>query len=276
MAYAAGFLETERCVMEYREYNNILFEAKEGIGYVTMNRPKALNALNTEVVAELDDLFTKIEADDEVKVVIITGAGRAFIGGADIVYMGALDGLKGREFVMQGQAVMDKIENLSKPVIAAINGFSLGGGNELAMSCDIRIASEAAKFGQPEVNLGIIPGYGGTQRLPRLVGKGVAKKLILTGAMIGAEEALKIGLVDEVVPAEELMTKVEEMAKTIMTKAPIAVKMAIAAINNGMNTDLRTGVQFEAEAFQTTFNSEDRVEGMAAFLEKRPAEFKNR
>lgn len=276
MAYAAGFLETERCVMEYREYNNILFEAKEGIGYVTMNRPKALNALNTEVVAELDDLFTKIEADDEVKVVIITGAGRAFIGGADIAYMGALDGLKGREFVMQGQAVMDKIENLSKPVIAAINGFSLGGGNELAMSCDIRIASEAAKFGQPEVNLGIIPGYGGTQRLPRLVGKGVAKKLILTGAMIGAEEALKIGLVDGVVPAEELMTKVEEMAKTIMTKAPIAVKMAIAAINNGMNTDLRTGVQFEAEAFQTTFNSEDRVEGMAAFLEKRPAEFKNR
>lgn len=276
MAYAAGFLETERCVMEYREYNNILFEAKEGIGYVTMNRPKALNALNTEVVAELDDLFTKIEADDEVKAVIITGAGRAFIGGADIAYMGALDGLKGREFVMQGQAVMDKIENLSKPVIAAINGFSLGGGNELAMSCDIRIASEAAKFGQPEVNLGIIPGYGGTQRLPRLVGKGVAKKLILTGAMIGAEEALKIGLVDEVVPAEELMTKVEEMAKTIMTKAPIAVKMAIAAINNGMNTDLRTGVQFEAEAFQTTFNSEDRVEGMAAFLEKRPAEFKNR
>lgn len=276
MAYAAGFLETERCVMEYREYNNILFEAKEGIGYVTMNRPKALNALNTEVVAELDDLFTKIEADDEVKVVIITGAGRAFIGGADIAYMGALDGLKGREFVMQGQALMEKIENLSKPVIAAINGFSLGGGNELAMSCDIRIASEAAKFGQPEVNLGIIPGYGGTQRLPRLVGKGVAKKLILTGAMIGAEEALKIGLVDEVVPAEELMTKVEEMAKTIMTKAPIAVKMAIAAINNGMNTDLRTGVQFEAEAFQTTFNSEDRVEGMAAFLEKRPAEFKNR
>lgn len=276
MAYAAGFLETERCVMEYREYNNILFEAKEGIGYVTMNRPKALNALNTEVVAELDDLFTKIEADDEVKVAIITGAGRAFIGGADIAYMGALDGLKGREFVMQGQAVMDKIENLSKPVIAAINGFSLGGGNELAMSCDIRIASEAAKFGQPEVNLGIIPGYGGTQRLPRLVGKGVAKKLILTGAMIGAEEAMKIGLVDEVVPAEELMTKVEEMAKTIMTKAPIAVKMAIAAINNGMNTDLRTGVQFEAEAFQTTFNSEDRVEGMAAFLEKRPAEFKNR
>lgn len=276
MAYAAGFLETERCVMEYREYNNILFEAKEGIGYVTMNRPKALNALNTEVVAELDDLFTKIEADDEVKVVIITGAGRAFIGGADIAYMGALDGLKGREFVMQGQAVMDKIENLSKPVIAAINGFSLGGGNELAMSCDIRIASEAAKFGQPEVNLGIIPGYGGTQRLPRLVGKGVAKKLILTGAMIGAEEALKIGLVDEVVPADELMTRAEEMAKTIMTKAPIAVKMAIAAINNGMNTDLRTGVQFEAEAFQTTFNSEDRVEGMAAFLEKRPAEFKNR
>lgn len=262
--------------MEYKEYKNILFEAKEGIGYVTMNRPKALNALNTEVVAELDDLFTAIELDEEVKVVIITGAGKAFIGGADIAYMGALDGLKGREFVMQGQAFMDKLENLSKPVIAAINGFSLGGGNELAMSCDIRIASEAAKFGQPEVNLGIIPGYGGTQRLPRLVGKGIAKKLILTAEIIGAEEAFKIGLVDEIVPAEELMAKAEAMAKTIMSKAPIAIKMAIAAINNGMNTDLRTGVQFEAEAFQTTFNSEDRVEGMAAFLEKRPAEFKNR
>ncbi|MBR4090280.1 MAG: enoyl-CoA hydratase/isomerase family protein, partial [Mogibacterium sp.] len=180
------------------------------------------------------------------------------------------------EFVMQGQAVMDKIENLSKPVIAAINGFSLGGGNELAMSCDIRIASEAAKFGQPEVNLGIIPGYGGTQRLPRLVGKGIAKKLILTAEIISAEEAFKIGLVDEVVPAEELMARAEAMAKTIMSKAPIAVKMAISAINNGMNTDLRTGVRFEAEAFQTTFNTEDRVEGMAAFLEKRPAEFKNR
>ncbi len=262
--------------MEYKEYKNILFEAKEGIGYVTMNRPKALNALNTEVVAELDDLFTAIELDEEVKIVIITGAGRAFIGGADIAYMGALDGLKGREFVMQGQAVMDKIENLSKPVIAAINGFSLGGGNELAMACDIRIASEAAKFSQPEVNLGIIPGYGGTQRLPRLVGKGIAKKLILTAEFIGAEEAFKIGLVDEVVAADDLMARAEEMAKTIMSKAPIAVKMAIAAINNGMNTDLRTGVQFEAEAFQITFNSEDRVEGMAAFLEKRPAEFKNK
>lgn len=262
--------------MEYKEYNNILFEAKEGIGYVTMNRPKALNALNTEVVAELDDLLDLIEKDDDVKVVIITGAGRAFIGGADIAYMGALEGIKGREFVMQGQAVMDKIENLSKPVIAAINGFSLGGGNELAMSCDIRIASEAAKFGQPEVNLGIIPGYGGTQRLPRLVGKGIAKKLILTAAIIDAQEAFKIGLVDEVVAPDELMTKAEEMAKTIMTKAPIAVKMAIAAINNGMNTDLRTGVQYEAEAFGTAFNTEDRIEGMAAFLEKRPAEFKNK
>ncbi|MEE0772083.1 MAG: enoyl-CoA hydratase-related protein [Anaerovoracaceae bacterium] len=262
--------------MEYKEYKNILFEVKEGIGYVTMNRPKAMNALNTEVVAELDDLFTDIEADDEVKAVIVTGAGRAFVGGADIAYMGALDGLKGREFVMQGQAMMDRVENLSKPVIAAINGFALGGGNELAMACDIRIASEAAKFGQPEVNLGIIPGYGGTQRLPRLVGKGVAKKLVLTAEIIDAQEALKIGLVDEVVAAEELMEKAEAMAKTIMAKAPIAVKMAIAAINNGMNTDLRTGIQFEAEAFQTSFNSEDRVEGMAAFLEKRTAEFKNR
>lgn len=258
------------------EYKNLIFEVKEGIGYVTMNRPKALNALNNEVISELDILFTNIENDDDVKIVILTGAGRAFVAGADIAHMSQLGPLEGRDMVIKGQRVMEKIENLSKPVIAAINGFSLGGGCELAMSCDIRIASDAAKFGQPEVNLGIIPGYGGTQRLPRLVGKGVAKKLIMTAEIIDANEALRIGLVDEVVAADELMNEAEKLAKTIMQKAPIAVKMAKAAINHGMNTDLKTGIQLEAEAFSNSFVSEDRVEGMKAFLEKRDAVFKNR
>ena len=258
------------------EYKNIIFEKKNGIGYVTVNRPEALNALNDSVIEELDSVFRAIDRDDEVRVVIITGAGRAFVAGADIAQMSRLDGSEGRVMSMRGQKVMEFIEFMDKPVIAAVNGFALGGGNELSMACDIRIASEAAKFGQPEVNLGIIPGYGGTQRLPRLVGKGMAKKLIYSAEMIDAEEAYRIGLVDEVVPAEELMEAAEKLAKTIMSKAPIAIKMAKVAINNGMNTDLKTGVQFEAEAYTSTFVSEDRVEGMKAFVEKRPAEFKNK
>ena len=258
------------------EYENIIFEKKNGIVYVTVNRPEALNALNDSVIEELDSVFRAIDRDDEVRVVIITGAGRAFVAGADIAQMSRLDGSEGRVMSMRGQKVMEFIEFMDKPVIAAVNGFALGGGNELSMACDIRIASEAAKFGQPEVNLGIIPGYGGTQRLPRLVGKGMAKKLIYSAEMIDAEEAYRIGLVDEVVSAEELMEAAEKLAKTIMSKAPIAIKMAKVAINNGMNTDLKTGVQFEAEAYTSTFVSEDRVEGMKAFVEKRPAEFKNK
>ncbi len=258
------------------EYQNIIFDKKDGIGYVTMNRPKALNALNTEVLTELDDVFRAIDKDDEVRVAIVTGEGRSFIAGADIAQMSELNGTEGRDMTIQGQKVMELIESINKPVIAAVNGFALGGGNELAMACDIRIASEKAKFGQPEVNLGIIPGYGGTQRLPRLVGKGMAKKLIYSAEMIDAQEAYRIGLVDEVVPAEELMEAAEKLAKTIMSKAPIAIKMAKVAINNGINTDLTIGVQFEAESYTSTFVSEDRVEGMKAFVEKRPAEFKNK
>ena len=258
------------------EYKNIIFDKKVGIGYVTMNRPKALNALNTEVLTELDDVFRAIDKDDEVRVAIVTGEGRSFIAGADIAQMSELNGTEGRDMTIQGQKVMELIESINKPVIAAVNGFALGGGNELAMACDIRIASEKAKFGQPEVNLGIIPGYGGTQRLPRLVGKGMAKKLIYSAEMIDAQEAYRIGLVDEVVPAEELMEAAEKLAKTIMSKAPIAIKMAKVAINNGINTDLTIGVQFEAESYTSTFVSEDRVEGMKAFVEKRPAEFRNK
>ena len=258
------------------EYKNIIFDKKDGIGYVAMNRPKALNALNTEVLTELDDVFRAIDKDDEVRVAIVTGEGRSFIAGADIAQMSELNGTEGRDMTIQGQKVMELIESINKPVIAAVNGFALGGGNELAMACDIRIASEKAKFGQPEVNLGIIPGYGGTQRLPRLVGKGMAKKLIYSAEMIDAQEAYRIGLVDEVVPAEELMEAAEKLAKTIMSKAPIAIKMAKVAINNGINTDLTIGVQFEAESYTSTFVSEDRVEGMKAFVEKRPAEFRNK
>ena len=258
------------------EYENIIFEKKNGIGYVTVNRPEALNALNDSVIEELDSVFRAIDRDDEVRVVIITGAGRAFVAGADIAQMSRLDGSEGRVMSMRGQKMMEFIEFMDKPVIAAVNGFALGGGNELSMACDIRIASETAKFGQPEVNLGIIPGYGGTQRLPRLVGRGMAKKLIYSAEIIDAEEAYRIGLVDEVVPADQLMDTAAKLAETIASKAHIAVKMAKAAINNGMNTDLKTGVQFEAEAYASTFVSEDRVEGMKAFLEKRPAKFKNR
>ncbi len=258
------------------EYENIIFEKKDGIGYVTVNRPEVLNALNDSVIEELDSVFRAIDRDDEVRVVIITGAGRAFVAGADIAQMSRLDGSEGRVMSMRGQKVMEFIEFMDKPVIAAVNGFALGGGNELSMACDIRIASETAKFGQPEVNLGIIPGYGGTQRLPRLVGRGMAKKLIYSAEIIDAEEAYRIGLVDEIVPADQLMDTAAKLAETIASKAPIAVKLAKAAINNGMNTDLKTGVQFEAEAYASTFVSEDRVEGMKAFLEKRPAKVKNR
>lgn len=258
------------------EYKNILLEEKEGIAYVTLNRPKALNALNTEVLSELDSAFRYIDKTEDIRTVIVTGSGRAFIAGADIAQMSALDGTEGRDMTIQGQKVMELIENINKPVIAAVNGFALGGGCELAMACDVRFASEKAKFGQPEVNLGIIPGYGGTQRLPRLVGKGMAKYLIYSAELISAQDAKEIGLVQKVVPAEELMAEAEKFARTIMAKAPVAIKMAKVAINNGMNLDLNSGVAYEAEAYTSTFVSSDRVEGMKAFVEKREAQFKGK
>ena len=259
------------------EYQNIKLEVKEGIAYVTVNRPKALNALNTEVLSELLDAFTYVNNTPEVKIAILTGEGRAFVAGADIAQMRSLETAgEGREMTMMGQRVFEYMENIDKPIIAAVNGFALGGGCEIAMACDIRIASEKAKFGQPEVNLGIIPGFGGTQRLPRLVGKGMGKYLIMSAQMIDAQEAYRIGLVEKVVPAESLIEECESLAKLIMSKAPIAVKMAKHAINNGLNTDLRTGVAYEAEAYTTTFGTADRVEGMSAFLEKRDAKFQNK
>ena len=257
-------------------FENIKYLVEDGIAFVTINRPKALNALNTATLNELSKAMDMVQEDKQVSVAVVTGEGRSFVAGADIGQMKDLNTVDGRDMTILGQKVFDKIENIDKPVIAAINGFALGGGCELSMSCDIRIASEKAKFGQPEVNLGIIPGYGGTQRLPRLVGKGMAKYLIYTGEMIDAHEALRIGLVQKVVAPEELLDKAIEIAKTIMGKAPIAIKMAKHAINKGLNVDLHSGVSYETEAYTTTFGTEDRVEGMTAFVEKRSAEFKNR
>ena len=257
-------------------YQTIKYEVKNGTGYVTINRPEALNALNKTVLEELFDVFGKIDEDDSVKVVILTGEGRSFVAGADIAQMSTLTVSEGRAFGAYGQKVMNYIEKIEKPVIAAVNGFALGGGCELAMACDFRIASSKAKFGQPEVGLGITPGFGGTQRLSKLVGKGMAKMLILTADTINAEEALRIGLVEKVVEHEELMPACEAIAAKIASKAPIAVGMVKTCINKGYHLDLFSGSALEAEAFGGCFGTEDQKEGMKAFLEKRPAEFKNR
>lgn len=257
-------------------YEYLLYEVNDGIAKVTINRPKILNPLSKEVLDELYDAFTKFDEDPEAQVAILTGEGRAFVAGADISQMVDLTGIEGQAMMKQGAKVMDHIESVSKPVIAAVNGFALGGGCELAMACDIRVASEAAKFGQPEVNLGIIPGFGGTQRLPRLVGKGMGKYMIMTTDMIDANEAYRIGLVEKVVPAEELIAKCEEIAKIIMSKAPIAIRAAKSAINTGIMLDVKTGVAVEGEACGVPFCSEDRIEGMKAFLEKRDANFSNK
>lgn len=257
-------------------FQNLNYEVKNNIATVTVNRPKALNALSEEVLEELLQAFTMADKDSEVKAVILTGEGRAFVAGADISQMVALSGIDGQDLMKKGALVMNHIEEINKPVIGAINGFALGGGCELAMACDIRIASVNAKFGQPEVNLGIIPGFGGTQRLPRLVGKGMGKYLMMTAEMIGAEEALRIGLVEKVVPAEDLISTCETIANTIMGKAPIAIKALKVAVNHGIMLDVKTGVALEGEACAAPFCSEDRIEGMSAFLEKRPAKFENK
>jgi len=256
------------------EYANLLFEKEGGIGIVTINRPKALNALNAATIYELDRMADQLAKDDEVKVVIITGGGeKAFVAGADITEMQPMSPIEGRNWGKLGQAVFNKIENLPKPVIAAVNGFALGGGNELAMACDIRIASDNAKFGQPEVSLGIPPGFAGTQRLPRLVGKGRAKELLFTGDTIDAAEALRIGLANKVVAPEELMNAAKAMAKRIMSRAPVAVQICKSAVNEGLDVDLDSAVAYEAEVFGLCFATADQKEGMAAFVEKRKPNF---
>lgn len=259
-----------------REYRNIIFEIKSGIGYITINRPDSLNALNSDVFDELEIALQEIRTNNSIEAVIITGAGKAFVAGADIGLMSDLSAMEGRTWTMRGQNIFNELEAIEKPVLAAVNGYALGGGCELAMACDIIFASDKAKFGQPEVNLGIIPGYGGTQRLPRIVGEKNAKYLIFSGEIIDANEAFRIGLVQKVFPAENLLEEVEIFAHKVMTKAPIGLKMAKVAVRNGMNVDLRTGISIETEAYAGAFNSEDRIEGMKAFLEKRKPSFQNK
>lgn len=256
------------------EFENLLYEKADGIGTVTINRPKALNALNAATVSELNTLIDEITADHEVKVVIVTGAGpKSFVAGADITEMRPLNAFQGRAWGKQGQDVFTKLENLPQPVIAAVNGFALGGGCELAMACDIRIASEKARFGQPEVGLGITPGFGGTQRLPRLVGKGRAKELLYTADMIDASEAYRIGLVNKIAKPEELMDAAKALAQKIMAKSQTAVQLCKAAVNKGIEADLVTGIAYESEAFGLCFATEDQKEGMTAFVEKRKPAF---
>jgi len=257
-------------------YNNLKYEIKDNIAYVTITKEKSLNALSKELLEELLAVFQEINSDEEVRAVILTGAGRAFAAGADISQMVNLTGIEGHNMMVRGAEVMDYIENVKKPVIAAVNGFALGGGCELAMACDIRIASTKSKFGQPEVGLGITPGFGGTQRLPRIVGVGKAKELIYTCDIIKADEALKIGLVNKVVEPEVLLEEAKAMAKKIAQNAPIAVKLCKDAINRGMQVNIDDAIDIEAYDFGKCFSTKDQKEGMTAFIERREKNFQNK
>jgi enoyl-CoA hydratase len=253
----------------------VLVEKADRVAVVTLNRPEKLNALNNEVLRELEQAFASLEHDPDAGVVVLTGAGeKAFVAGADIAELKTLDTAGARVQALRGQAVYQRIESFPKPVIAAVNGFALGGGCELALACHIRIASENAKFGLPEVSLGIIPGYGGTQRLPRLVGKGVALDLILSGEMASAADALRMGLVSRVVPQAELQATAGKLAKVILSRGPLALRSALAAVNEGIEMPQEQGLQYEAALFGLLAATQDMQEGMGAFLEKRQAAFK--
>jgi len=259
------------------EFKNTLYEKRDGMATITINRPQAMNALNEETIPEILSRLEDAEKDENVRVIVITGAGeKAFCAGLDLKPMRDINVIKAVEMSRRGQKLTLAIEEVGKPVIAAINGYALGGGLELAMACDIRIASEKARIGQPEVNVGLIPGWGGTQRLPRLVGKGIAKELIFTGKMIDAKTAERIGLVNMVVPPEKLMSAVEELAKVIMSKPPIAIRLAKELINSSIETDQGTGLVHEAEAFGILSSTEDYREGVSAFIEKRKPEYKGK
>ena len=257
-------------------FETIKYETKDGIVLITVNRPQALNALNPQVLDELYKAFEQFDADESADVAILTGEGRAFVAGADIVAMSTMSTLEGRNLGIKGHKLMNYMENIEKPIIAAVNGFALGGGCELAMACDIRVASSKAKFGQPEVGLGIIPGFGGTQRLPRLVGRGMAKYLIFTADTIDAQEALRIGLVEKVVERDALMDEVCGIAKKISAKAQLAIGLAKSAINDGYNLDMKIASKIEIESFGQLFSTEDQKEGMSAFLNKTNATFKKK
>lgn len=256
------------------QFNNVLYVADGAVATVTINRPKALNALNQETLEEMLQCFRELAQNQAVRVVIVTGGGdKAFVAGADIAFMEKLSPLAARCFAMLGQQVLSTIENLPQPVIAAVNGFALGGGCELALACDIRMASENARFGQPEVNLGVLPGFAGTQRLPRLIGRGRANELLFTGDIIDAQEAARIGLVNRVEPQAQLLASCREMAERIASRGPVAVRLCKEAVNNGVEMDLTRACQYEVDQFALCFTSDEQKEGMRAFLEKRPAKF---
>jgi enoyl-CoA hydratase len=255
-------------------YENILREDRDGIAFVTVNRPDKLNALNNATIGELLHAFDAVAADDRVRAAILTGAGdKAFVAGADISELAQQTAITARPLALRGQRLMNTIEACPKPVVAAVNGYALGGGCELALACHIRTASDNAQFGLPEVTLGIIPGYGGTQRLPRIVGKGRALELILTAQRVNAEEALRIGLVNKVFPAATLMAETEKLVRRVLGMGPVAVRFALDAVNHGSDMPLRDGLNFEATFFGLLAGTEDCREGMKAFLEKRPAKF---
>ena len=258
-------------------FENLLLAVKDGVATLTVNRPDKLNALNDQVVSQLHQAAQLLKDDPEVRGVILTGAGpKAFIAGADIADLAKQGVLQGRERSLSGQAMLRAFEAKGKPVLAAVNGYCLGGGCELAMACHIRIASENAKFGQPEVKLGITPGYGGTQRLPRIVGRGNALHLLLTGEQINAQEALRIGLVSKVVPADQLAAEADKLLRTIALNGPLALKLTMEAVDRGLDMTLAEGLALEADAFGLVAATDDMKEGLTAFLEKRPAKFQGK
>jgi enoyl-CoA hydratase len=253
-------------------FENLLIERDEAVAVVTFNRPKVLNALNTQTMNELSAAIAGLKADAGVRAIVLTGAGeKAFIAGADINELAVQTPIQGKEHARRGQQIFDAIEQLGKPVIAAVNGFALGGGCELAMACTMRVAADTARFGQPEINLGIIPGYAGSQRLPRLVGRGVALEILLTGDMISAQRAYEIGLVNRVVPAAELMNEAKKIAQLLASKAPIAIRYILEVVHHGLDSSLAAGQFLEAALFGAIASSADMKEGTAAFLEKRKA-----
>jgi enoyl-CoA hydratase len=259
-------------------YSHILWEIDDaGVALITVNRPQKLNALSGEVIAELSDAFDRVATDRSVRAAIITGAGdKAFVAGADIKELAALSSVEARELAFRGQLVLRCLETCGKPSVAAVNGFALGGGLELAMACTVRFASENAKLGQPEVKLGIIPGYGGTQRLPRLVGRGRAMEMLIDGEPVTATEALGIGLVNAVVPQAELIGFCRSWLTKVLANGPLAVRLAMESVDAGLNGGIEEGLKFEATAFAVSFATEDRVEGTRAFMEKRAAAFKGK
>lgn len=259
------------------EYKNIIFDLKDGIATITFNRPEVLNALNEELLQELSTALDEIEEDEDIRVLVLTGAGeRSFVAGADIKELVRFNALQAKSFAETGQIIVNKFQSLPIPVVAAVNGFALGGGCEIALACDFVYASENAMFGLPEINLGLIPGLGGTQRLPRLIGKNKAKEIIFTGKMLSAAEAMEIGIVNRVFPIKSFMDETFKVAGIIASKGKVSLRAAKQAINNGMNVDLYSGCNIEIDAFALCMDSEDAIDGIKAFIEKRKAEFKGR